>query len=103
MLKHCPEQVATCSGCFGALKPSGRIPQVPHDLVVVSLMQRNIPIPGREALVKFCNAYFHLRQSCIARNVAEFSMQELIVTDEVKKALTGDTYMLSAAPWSNTI
>ena len=87
LLADCPTQVTTCAGCFGALKPDGKIPAIPHDLVVVSFMLRSFPVPGRERVAKFGNAYFHLRKSCIAKEIAEFQMEELIVRDDVKANL----------------
>ena len=40
LLSFCPAQVSTCYGCGACVKPGGRIPGQPHDLVFVSNMMR---------------------------------------------------------------
>ena len=65
------------------------IPLPPEDLVGVSYIQREIPKgPDRGKIFKMANGYFHLRESCIAKELAGFKMLELIVTDQVKAELS---------------
>ena len=56
------------------------------DLVAVSFLKRAINISGHQ-IVNMANGYFHLRQSCTAETLAEFTMQELIVKDDMKMKL----------------
>ena len=58
--------------------------------MALSFIQRSIKKPGTgngEKIVRFGNAYFHLRESCIAKHIADFTLKELIVRPEIKADL----------------
>ena len=52
----------TCSGCGTTLKPVGRIPMSPDNLVVVGKGQHVVPATGH--MGKVCGVYFHVEQAC---------------------------------------
>ena len=87
VLSFCPAQVSTCYGCGASVKPSGRIPLPPHDLVVVSNMMREY-IKDGQPMRKQANVYFHCERQCISRRQPYFMPSLCIVPPVIGMYLT---------------
>lgn len=71
LLRNCHANVSGCYGCSKALKPFGRIPEPPLDIVLVTQVKREFMHDGQKR-EKMGNAYFHLDRKCLASKVPAF-------------------------------
>ena len=76
LLQLCPPLVRSCYGCSQSLKPGGVIAHPPHDLVIISVMNRSFRDPSTlEMRFREGNVYFHVQESCIRRKQPYFIPQ----------------------------
>ena len=76
MLQLCPPLVRSCYGCSQSLKPGGVIAHPPHDLVIISVMNRSFRDPSTlEMRFRKGNVYFYVQESCIRRKQPYFIPQ----------------------------
>ena len=66
LLHFCPPKTSVCYGCSQLLKPSGVIQNPPHDLVIVSNMEREWH-DGNMVHRKYSNVYFHCCCECVRK------------------------------------
>ena len=68
LLQYQHPSVKVCYGCGGELKPSGRIPDPPNDLVIVSGDKRSYHDTQTKKVKQselVSNVYFHLNPNCV--------------------------------------
>ena len=87
LLSFCPTQVSTCYGCGASVKPGGRIPEPPYDLVIVSNMMREYRKDG-QVLRKQANVYFHCERQCISRQQPYFVPSLCSIPPVIRMSLT---------------
>ena len=66
LLHFCPPKTSVCYGCSQTLKPNGVILNQPHDLVIVSNMERGWH-DGNMVHKKYSNVYFHCCCECVRK------------------------------------
>ena len=68
---QCPSKTSVCYGCSQTLKPNGVILNQPHDLVIVSNMEREWH-DGNMVHKKYSNVYFHccVQMLCAKKGIA---------------------------------
>ena len=66
LLHFCPPKTSVCYGCSQTLKPNGVILNQPHDLVIVSNMEREWH-DGNMVHKKYSNVYFHCCCECVRK------------------------------------
>ena len=75
-----------CYGCGGELKPGGRIPDPPNDLVIVSGGKRSYYDTQTKKVKQselVCNVYFHLNPNCVTVRHQFFIAGLIKVPDDV--------------------
>ena len=86
-----PENVSILSSlmclCSKALKPFGRIPEPPLDIVLVTQLKREFMHDGQKR-EKMGNAYFHLDRKCLASKVLAFDPSLVDVPNTLSQQLT---------------
>ena len=89
LLQYCPRLVRVCFGCCQTLKPRHSVPNPPHDMTVVSRMQRIFTLPNRgERVSREGNVYFHLRANCIRTKQPFFQPNMVVVPRWVANLLS---------------
>ena len=89
LLQLCSPLVRLCYGCSQALKPGGIIASPPHDLVIMTRMNRQYrENTTGEMRVKEGNVYFHLNVHCVRRKQPYFSPQTTTLSEETVPYLT---------------
>lgn len=79
--------VSVCYGCSKALKPFGRIPDPPLDVVLVTQLKREFMHDGQKR-GKMGKAYFHLNRKCLASKVPGFDPLLFDVPNSLSQQLT---------------
>lgn len=87
LLRNCHANVSVCYGCSKALKPFGRIPEPPLDIVLVTQLKREFMHDGQKR-EKMGNAYFHLDRKCLASKVPAFDPSLVDVPNSLSQQLT---------------
>ena len=80
LLQYQHPSVKVCYGCGGELKPSGRIPDPPNDLIIVSGDKRSYYDTQTKKVKQnelVSNVYFHLNPNCVTVRIS-FSLLDLL-------------------------